>query len=148
MLTEFLRLRPPPPPFPLATYMHMDNPNHNITFENSKILSVEHKWFKRGVNEAIHIRALNLSLNGDGGLHNLSAIWNHIIKERLMEKGIEITNGRHCGGRGSLRNSVSVLVSAADTCTGSTGDDIRYLIDDILIHLIFKILGILKSGGQ
>ena len=32
----------------------MDNPNH-ITLENAKILSVEHKWFERGVKEAIYI---------------------------------------------------------------------------------------------
>ena len=36
----------------------------DITLENTKILSVEHKRFERGVKEAIRIiRALNLSLN-------------------------------------------------------------------------------------
>ena len=34
----------------------MDNPNHNIMLENMNTLSVEHKWFERGVKEAIHIR--------------------------------------------------------------------------------------------
>ena len=32
-----------------------DNPNHNIMLENTMILLVEHKWFERGVKEAIYI---------------------------------------------------------------------------------------------
>ena len=78
--------------------------------ENTKILLVEHKWFERGVKEAIHIRTLNPSLNRDGGRYNLPPIWNNIIKERLTENGAGTTNGRG-EGRGSLRNSVSVPVS-------------------------------------
>ena len=56
--------------------------------ENTKILEVEHKWFERGVKEAIHIRALKPSLNRDGGRYNLPPIWNNIIKERLMESAM------------------------------------------------------------
>ena len=89
----------------VSRHIHSDNPNHNITLENAKILLVEHKWFEGGVKEAIHIRALNPSLNRDGGCYNLPPIWNNIIKERLIENGAGNTNG---GGGGSLRNSVSV----------------------------------------
>ena len=67
--------------------------NHNITLENTRILLAEHKWFERGVKEAIHIRSLNPSLNGDGGGYNLPPIWNNIIKERLTENGALTTNG-------------------------------------------------------
>ena len=90
----------------LKTYIHTDNPNHNITLENTKILSVEHKWFERGVKEAIYIRAMNPSLNRDGGRYNLPLVWNNIIKERVTD-GAGTTNG---GGGGRLRNSVSVPV--------------------------------------
>ena len=76
--------------------MHTDNPNHNITLENTKILSVEHKWFERRVKEAIHIRALNPSLKRDSGHTNLATIWNNIIKERLTANGA----GREGGGGG------------------------------------------------
>ena len=57
-----------------AKRIHTDSPNHTITLENTKILSVEHKWFERGVKEAIHIRALKPSLNRDGGQYNLPPI--------------------------------------------------------------------------
>ena len=51
----------------VSKQIHTDNPDHAITLENTKILAVEHKWFERGVKEAIHIRALKPSLNRDGG---------------------------------------------------------------------------------
>ena len=91
----------------VSRHIHSDNPNHNITLENTKILSVEHKWFERGVKEAIHIRALNPSLNRHDECYNLPPIWNNIIRERKMENGAGTTNG----GRASLRNSVSIPVS-------------------------------------
>ena len=33
----------------VSKHIRTDNPNHNITLENTKILSVEHKWFERGL---------------------------------------------------------------------------------------------------
>ena len=83
------------------------HPNHNIMMENTKILSVEHKWCERGLKEAIHIQALNPSMNRDGGHYNFPLIWNNIIKERLTENGAGTTNG---GGPGP-GNSVSVPAS-------------------------------------
>ena len=50
-----------------------------------KKLSVESKWFERGVNEAVYIQTLYPSLNRDRVRHNLPPIWNNIIKERLTE---------------------------------------------------------------
>ena len=82
-------------------HIHTDSPDHTITLENMKILEVEHKWFERGVKEAIHIRALKPSLNRDRGRYNLPPIWNNIIKERLTESAMGTTSG---GGRPSLRN--------------------------------------------
>ena len=78
----------------VSEHVHTDNPNHNIMImlENTKILSVEHKWFERGVKEAIYIRAMNPSLNRDGGRYNLPPVWNNIIKERLTD-GAGTTNG-------------------------------------------------------
>ena len=76
----------------VSKHIHTDNPNHNIMLENTKILSVEHKWFERGVKEAIYIRAMNPSLNRDGGRYNLPPVWNNIIKERLTD-GAGTTNG-------------------------------------------------------
>ena len=82
----------------VSRHIHSDNPSHNIILENTKILSVEHKWFERGVKEAIRIRALNPSLNRDGGHYNLPPIWNNIIKERLTENEAGTTSGGGGGG--------------------------------------------------
>ena len=41
------------------------------------------RWFERGVKEAIFIRALNPSLNRDGGRYNLPPVWDNIIKNRV-----------------------------------------------------------------
>ena len=90
---------------------HIHSQHHNIILENTKILLVEHKWFERGVKEAIHIRALNPSLNRDGGRCNLPPIWNNIIKERLtenMELEPPMEGGGGGGGVRGLRNSVRV----------------------------------------
>ena len=38
-----------------------------MELENTEILMTESRWFERGVKEAIYIRALNSSLNRDGG---------------------------------------------------------------------------------
>ena len=65
--------------------------------------------------EAIYIRAVNPSLNRDGGRYKLPPIWNNITKERLTDNGAGTTNngGGGGGGRGGagLRNSVSVPIS-------------------------------------
>ena len=58
----------------VSKHIHTDSPDHTITLDNTKILAVEHKWFERGVKEAIHIRALKPSLNRDGGRYNLPLI--------------------------------------------------------------------------
>ena len=88
----------------VSKHIHTNNPDHTITLENTKILAVEHKWFERGVKEAIHIRALKPSLNRDGGRYNLPPIWNNIIKERLTESETRTTSG----GGAQSEESVSV----------------------------------------
>ena len=59
-------IRPSSTTLEVTKHIQTDNPNHNITLENTKILLVGHKWFERGVKKAIHIRVLNPSLNRDG----------------------------------------------------------------------------------
>ena len=76
----------------VSKYIHTDNPNDNITLENTKILSAEHKWFERGVKEAIYIRVLSFTKQRLWTLQ-LAPVWNNIIKERLVENGAGTTNG-------------------------------------------------------
>ncbi len=55
--------------------------------ENAKILTVELKWFERGVKEAIYIRVAKPSLNKDGGQYNLPPVWNNILTSRVRGPG-------------------------------------------------------------
>ena len=56
---------------------------HTVELDNTEILTTEPRWFERGVKEAIYIRALNPSLNRDGGRYNLPPVWDNIIKKRV-----------------------------------------------------------------
>ena len=67
----------------VAKHIHMDQPEHTAELDNTEILTTEPRWFERGVKEAIYIRALNPSLNRDGGRYNLPAVWDNIIKKRV-----------------------------------------------------------------
>ena len=88
----------------VSKHIHTDSLDHTITLENTKMVAMEHKWFERGVKEAIHIRALKPSLNRDGGRYNVPPIWNNIIKERLTESAAGTTSG----GRAQSEESVSI----------------------------------------
>lgn len=44
-----------------SKHIHTDSPNHTISLDNTKVLSVEPKWFERGVKEAIYIRTFTFT---------------------------------------------------------------------------------------
>ena len=67
----------------VSKHIHIEYPEHSVELENTKILTTESRWFERGVKEAIYIRALNPSLNRDGGRYNLPPVWDNIIKKRV-----------------------------------------------------------------
>ena len=67
----------------VSKHIHLEQPEHSVELANSEILTTESRWFERGVKEAIYIRALNPSLNRDGGRYNLPPIWDNIIKKRV-----------------------------------------------------------------
>ncbi|KAI8478870.1 Ubiquitin-like modifier-activating enzyme 6 [Branchiostoma belcheri] len=46
---------------------HIESPGHTVDLEGVRILDTEQDYFKRGIKEAIYIRALQPSLNRDGG---------------------------------------------------------------------------------
>ena len=64
-----------------------EHPEHSVELENTEILVTESRCFERGVKEAIYIRALNPSLNRDGGRYNLPPVWDNIIKKRVKADG-------------------------------------------------------------
>ena len=70
----------------VSRHIHVDYPEHFINLDKTQVLSVEPKWFERGVKEAIYIRAYKPSLNRDGGRYNLPPIWNNTLKRRIKDK--------------------------------------------------------------
>ena len=71
----------------VSKHINIESSSHTIGLDNTKVLSVEPKWFGRGVKEAIYIKAHGPSLNKDGGRYQLPPVWNNIIKKRLLESG-------------------------------------------------------------
>ena len=67
----------------VSKHIHIEHPEHSVELESTEILTAESRWFERGVKEAIYVRALNPSLNRDGGRYNLHPVWDNIIKKRV-----------------------------------------------------------------
>ena len=59
---------------------HARDHGHHFRKEDVSILTSEQDWVKRGVKEALFIRALNPSINIDPGRHNLSTHFDKILK--------------------------------------------------------------------
>ena len=67
----------------VSRHLHVDQPGHTIDMEQAKILTVDNRWFERGVNEAILIRTLKPSLNKDGGRFHLVHVWDNLLYKSL-----------------------------------------------------------------
>ena len=80
----------------VAKHIQTDRPEHAVELDNTEILTTEPRWFERGVKEAIFIRALNPSLNRDGGRYNLPPVWDNIIRKRMKaERPSRVGGPRH-----------------------------------------------------
>ena len=62
---------------------HQQSAGHRIDETNIKIIEKEEDWFKRGVKEAVHIRANKCNLNRDRGRHHLPAVYNPSIRSHV-----------------------------------------------------------------
>ena len=51
-----------------VVYTHLKATNHTFEDKDVKVLDKEHRWFERGVKEAIYVRREEPSLNRGGGL--------------------------------------------------------------------------------
>ena len=67
----------------VSRLIHTDCKGRTVHIEEAKILTVEPKWFERGVKEAISIRALHPSFNRDGGRYNLPPVYNNMITRHV-----------------------------------------------------------------
>ncbi len=70
-------------------HINHEHPEHGIDMDNAKILEVEPKWFERPVQEAIHIRTSQPSLNSDVGRYNLPGVWTNLLRRRITGPGPE-----------------------------------------------------------
>ena len=65
-----------------SIYAHLKASQHSFEDKDIIILDKEHKWFERGVKEAIYVRRENPSLNRGGGLrHNLPKTYDAAIRK-------------------------------------------------------------------
>ena len=78
-------MRPSSTTSEVAKQIFLEQPEHSVALENIEILTTESRWFERGVKEAIYVRALNPSLNRDGGgticLQSSIANWEKLEEE-------------------------------------------------------------------
>ena len=88
-----------------------------MELENTEILTTESRWFERGVKEAISIRALNPSLDRDGGRYNFPPVWDNIIKKR-----VKADRPRRGGGVGGGIVSVITHIFPIATARGETDE--------------------------
>ena len=73
--------------------MHDDHPQHSMEIQNTEIPTIKSRWFERGVKQALNIRALNTSLNREGGTYNLPPVWDYIIKQRVKADRLRMGEG-------------------------------------------------------
>ena len=67
----------------VSDYIHIEYPGHHIEFVEVKILDREPHWFKRGVKEAIYIKADKPTLNNDGGRYKLPGAYESILRSSV-----------------------------------------------------------------
>ncbi|XP_078582762.1 uncharacterized protein LOC144865701 isoform X2 [Branchiostoma floridae x Branchiostoma japonicum] len=80
--TRFLEhKRPSSKTSEVSQHIHIESPGHSVSLDKVEILDTEPDFFARGIKEAIYIRALQPSLNRDGGRHRLPATYNPLLTE-------------------------------------------------------------------
>ena len=64
---------------------HAREQGHHFRREDVSVLDHEQDWVRRGIKEAIYIRALNPAINIDSGHHTLSNHFDKIIKDNVAQ---------------------------------------------------------------
>ena len=71
----------------VSRHIHKDHPDHDVDISEAKILTVEPRWFERGVKEAIYIRQNRPSMNRDCGRFNLLSVWTNLLRAQARGRG-------------------------------------------------------------
>ncbi|KAI8494553.1 Serine/threonine-protein phosphatase 2A regulatory subunit B'' subunit alpha, partial [Branchiostoma belcheri] len=93
----------------VSQHIHIESPGHTVDLEGVRILDTEQDYFKRGIKEAIYIRALQPSLNLDGGRYRLQTTVDPLLTSHVGK----ITCPQHLGQIAEedwvIRSKISVL---------------------------------------
>ncbi|KAI8510545.1 hypothetical protein Bbelb_114610, partial [Branchiostoma belcheri] len=71
----------------VSQHIHIESRGHTVDLEGVRILDTEQDYFKRGIKEATYIRALQPSLNRDGGRYRLQTTFEPLLTSHKLEKG-------------------------------------------------------------
>ncbi|KAI8484574.1 hypothetical protein Bbelb_376810 [Branchiostoma belcheri] len=77
----------------VSQHIHIESPGHTVDLEGVRILDTEQDYFKRGIKEAIYIRALQPSLNRDVGRYRLQTTFDPLLTSHVGK----ITCPQHLG---------------------------------------------------
>ncbi|KAI8494282.1 hypothetical protein Bbelb_280420 [Branchiostoma belcheri] len=67
----------------VSQHIHIESPGHTVDLEGVRIMDTEQDYFKRGIKEAIYIRALQPSLNRDGGRYRLQTTFDPLLTSHV-----------------------------------------------------------------
>ena len=66
----------------VSQHVHVDRPEHGVSLDKVKILTMENMKFEKEVKETIYIRVAKPSLNKDGRYYLLPAVWTNLLRAR------------------------------------------------------------------
>ncbi|KAI8484087.1 hypothetical protein Bbelb_382050 [Branchiostoma belcheri] len=75
------------PPVPVERWLNIESPGHTVDLEGLRILDTKQDYFKRGIIEAIYIRALQPSLNRDGRRYRLQTTLDPLLTSHAWNPG-------------------------------------------------------------
>ena len=67
----------------VSQHLHLESPGHMVSLDKVEILDADPDYVTRGIREAIYIRALQPSLNRDGGRYKLPATFDPVLESRV-----------------------------------------------------------------
>ena len=68
-----------------SVMQHARDQNHHFRKSDFEVIGVEDDWFRRGIKESIHIRALNPSINENPGRHFLPPNYDLILEKNIKK---------------------------------------------------------------
>ncbi|KAI8514558.1 hypothetical protein Bbelb_071490 [Branchiostoma belcheri] len=111
----------------VSQHIHIESPGHTVDLEGVRILDTEQDYFKRGIKEAIYIRALQPSLKRDGGRYRL-----HTTFDPLLTSHVEkITCPQHLG---SANRTTPLALERLTKPAQSTLNEVPFWTLQIICH--------------